>query len=178
MARPTSAIAGQTAYQWGGAVLFAAGIVIAMALGFEHLGGYEPCRLCLQQRYAYYAAIPVLFTALLLIGLEHHKQAAGLFLLTALAFLANAGLGTYHAGIEWQFWPGPSTCDSGTLKPLVPQGKSLLQSLDQPTGPSCGDAQWRFLGLSFAGWNVVACVALTIGCLKAAFASSEAGSAV
>ena len=25
-------------------------------------------------------------------------------------FLANAGLGVYHAGAEWKFWPGPDTC--------------------------------------------------------------------
>ena len=25
-----------------------------LALGFEHIGNYDPCALCLQQRYAYY----------------------------------------------------------------------------------------------------------------------------
>jgi len=178
MARSTSAIAGQAAYNWGGAALFAAAAVIMMALGFEYLGGYEPCQLCLQQRYAYYVGIPVLFIALMLIGLELHKAATVLFFLIGMAFLANAGFGVYHAGVEWNFWDGPATCDAGALKPLATGGKGVLNSLSEPpSGPSCGVATWRLLGLSFAGWNAVVCVALTIACIKAAFASSEANAA-
>ena len=33
---------------------------------------------------------------------------------------------------------------------------------------SCGVASWRFLGLSFAGWNVVVSVLLVAGSLAAA----------
>ena len=40
-------------------VLVASGAIIAIALGFEFIGGYRPCPLCLQQRYAYYLAILV-----------------------------------------------------------------------------------------------------------------------
>ena len=36
-----------------------------------------------------------------------------LLLLVALAFLINAGLGIYHAGVEWKWWPGPTTCAGG-----------------------------------------------------------------
>ncbi|MEM7748487.1 MAG: disulfide bond formation protein B [Pseudomonadota bacterium] len=172
MVQSTSRISGQDAYKWGAASLFAATAIILAALGFEHIGGYEPCALCLQQRYAYYLGIPVLFVALFLISLEQHRAAMILFFLVAIAFLANAGLGVYHSGVEWKFWEGPATCDNTALQPLG-SGGSLTQSLSGKSFASCGDATWRFLGLSFAGWNVVVCIALTIGCLKAAFASSE-----
>ena len=172
MVQSTSKISSTASYKWGAVSLFIATGIILAALGFEHIGGYDPCPLCLQQRYAYYAGIPVLFIALLLISLEQHRVAMVLFFLVAIAFLANAGLGVYHSGVEWKFWEGPATCDNTVLKPLG-GGGSLTQSLTGKSFASCGDATWRFLGLSFAGWNVVVCIALTIACLKAAFASSE-----
>ncbi len=174
MAHSVSAIAGQSAYKLGAAALFIAAAVIVLALGFEHIGGYEPCTLCLQQRYAYYIAIPALFVALLLLSLEQQGAAMALYFLVALIFLINAGLGVYHAGVEWQLWEGPATCDTQAIKPLGTGGQGVLSGLTGKTFASCGDATWRLLGLSFAGWNVVVCIALTIACLKAAFASSEA----
>src|ERR1700682_2691287 len=98
------------AYRMGGATLFFAVAVILTALAFEHVGGYAPCPLCLQQRYAYYVGIPALFLALVLLSSERPRAAALIFLLVAAAFLANAGLGTYHAGVEWKLWAGPDTC--------------------------------------------------------------------
>ena len=99
---PTSA-----AYRAGGVTLFIAIAVILAALAFQYIGGYIPCPLCLQQRYAYYAGIPLLFAALVLVSVERPRLAALVFFAVALAFLANAFLGTYHAGAEWKFWPGP-----------------------------------------------------------------------
>jgi disulfide bond formation protein DsbB len=68
-----------------------------------------PCPLCLEQRYAYYFAVP--FAALVALaaarGAPRPALLAGLALL-ALAALANAGLGTYHAGVEWGLWQGPT----------------------------------------------------------------------
>src|SRR3977135_2693913 len=89
-------------YRVGALVLFAALVVILTALAFEHFGGYVACPLCLQQRYAYYAGVPALFLALVLLSAGHTRMAAALFLAVALAFLANAALGTYHAGVEWK----------------------------------------------------------------------------
>src|SRR6185436_20879369 len=144
------------AYRTGALVLFAAAVVIATALAFERFGGYSPCPLCLQQRYAYYAGVPALFLALVLLSVGYARLAAAVFLLVAAAFLANAGLGTYHAGAEWKFWPGPDT------------GGSLLKDLATTRVIRCDEAPWHFLGLSFAGWNVVASVLLAGGSVSAA----------
>jgi len=40
-------------------------LVVGGALAFEHIGGYIPCALCLQQRTPYYVGIPVALLALL-----------------------------------------------------------------------------------------------------------------
>jgi len=158
------------AYGLGAWVLFIAGLVIITALAFELIGGYQACPLCLQQRYAFYAAIPLSFLGLILLSGDHVRIAGFVFLAIALAFLSNAGLGVYHAGIEWGFWPGPETC-SGTITP-PDSADTLLKTLDEETGVRCDEAQWRFFGLSFAGWNVLASLLLFIIALKAALTAT------
>lgn len=152
----------------GGIVLLIAAAVIVAALGFEHIGGYTPCPLCLQQRYAYYAGVPALFLALVLIAAERPKLAALVFLLVAAAFLANAGLGAYHAGVEWKLWPGPETCAATGVQPLGSGSGGVLGSLSKTRVIRCDEAPWHFLGLSLAGWNVVASLLLAAGAVSAA----------
>jgi len=69
--------------------------------------------------------------------------------LVAIGFLLNMGLGIYHAGAEWKFWPGPETCAGGFDLQWSQEG-----IVDTPV-IRCDEAAWRFLGLSFAGWNAV-----------------------
>lgn len=163
------------AYRWGGLVMMIATGAIVTALLFEHVGGYRPCPLCAQQRWAYYAGIPAAFLALVLLSMANHRLAGLVLFAVAMAFLANAGLGIYHAGAEWKYWDGPQTC-SGTsaLAPLGGKdGKGLLGALDAVPVQRCDEAPWRFAGLSFAGWNVVVSFALVIAGIKGAFASTE-----
>jgi len=116
--------------------------------------GLVPCPLCLEQRYAYYLAVPLG----VLVAIAAAKDAprpvllAGLALLT-LAALGNAVLGGYHAGVEWKFWPGPSDC-TGPVGNLGSAG-SLLDRLDKVKVVMCDEVQWTFLGLSLAGYNVL-----------------------
>lgn len=146
----------------GGLMLLTAAAVILAALGYEHIGGYRPCPLCLQQRYAYYGGIPALAAALILLRAGRAPAAAALFALIGAAFVINAGLGTYQAGAEWKFWE-LSSCDaSGTLPDFD------ISKLDIEKAPVCGVANWRFLGLSFAGWNAVISAVLALGALSAA----------
>lgn len=161
------------AYRLGSATLVGAAAVILAALAFEYVGGYAPCALCLQQRWAYYAAIPALFVALIV--LSSGKPAAGgvIFLLVSIGFLVNAGLGTYHAGAEWGFWPGPDTC-AVTSRPLPKAGGGILNQLKDLKGVArCDEAAIRILGLSLAGWNVIASILLWITSQAAAFATTR-----
>ena len=143
-----------SAYQMGALALLLSVGVILTALGFEHLGGYAPCPLCLMQRYAYYAGIPLLFLALVLLATDRPGLARLIFAAVALGFLANAGLGVYHAGAEWKLWQGPATCAAASGD-LTTNAGSLLQDLQRVQVIRCDEAAWRFLGLSFAGWNVL-----------------------
>lgn len=139
--------------QWTGeAVLSLAILVIAAALGFEYIGGYKPCALCLTQRYAYYAAIPVAALGLLCLNRSWRTMAGLLFGLCALAFVANTGLAAYHAGVEWGWWQGPQGC-TGDIN-LTKSAGNLLSAIKTEKVIRCDEPQWRFI-LTFAGWNVL-----------------------
>jgi disulfide bond formation protein DsbB len=148
-----------------GLILLIAAAVILTALGFEHIGGYTPCPLCLQQRYAYYLGIPALVAALVLLRLPHPKAAAAILAAVGLAFAVNAGLGVYQAGAEWKFWDPPATCASPTELPTFDLNAMNLDRVPA----ACGVASWRFLGLSFAGWNAAVSAGLAAGAALAAF---------
>lgn len=152
------------AYRTGAALLLFALAIIVAALGFEHVGGYTPCPLCLQQRYAYYAGIPLLFLALVALAAGRRGLSVALFALVGLAFLANAGLGIYHSGAEWGFWPGPETCAAAPQK-LSLSAKDLLAPSTRMGVVRCDQAAWRFLGISFAGYNVLISGLIAYGCL-------------
>jgi disulfide bond formation protein DsbB len=166
----TRVSAGTDAYRAGAAMLFVAAATILAALGFQYIGGYIPCPLCLQQRYAYYAGVPLLFGALVLLSAEQKHWAAFIFMAVAFMFLANAGLGIYQSGAEWKLWPGPTTC--ATAQSITSSAADMLKQLETTTPIRCDEASWRFLGLSFAGWNVVVSAFLFGGCLKAASAAA------
>ncbi len=116
--------------------------------------GLSPCELCLKQRYAYYAIVPVglILAALAARGAPRPLLIVGLVLI-ALAALGNAGLGIYHSGVEWGFWQGPTAC-TGSVGNVGSAG-SLLDQLDKVKVVRCDEVQYRFLGLSLAGYNVL-----------------------
>ena len=126
---------------------------------FQYVLGLPPCPLCLEQRYAYYAAVPLAAMVILGISVGSSRKVQLLaFLAIAAAMLWNAGLGAYHSGIEWQWWPGPQDC-SGTGGNFS-AGGSLLQQMETARVVRCDEAAWRFLGLSLAGYNVLISLAL------------------
>src|SRR3954467_4608768 len=136
------------------AIAAVAAATLAGAWFFQLVLDIRPCPLCLEQRYAYYLAVPlalvVAFAAAR--GAPRPLLLAG-FAVLLLAALANAWLGGYHAGVEWKFWPGPTDC-SGPVVDLGNAG-TLLQRLDTVKVIRCDEVQWRFLGLSLAGYSVL-----------------------
>lgn len=143
-------------------ILLAAGMAatVGIALGFQHIGGYIPCALCLLQRDPYYYGIPVALAAAAAAALGLPSWITRTLLAIAgIMMLVGAGLGVYHSGVEWGFWEGPTTCATSASGVTTNAG-DLLSDLNAVKGPSCTDAALRVLGLSFAGWNVLASVAL------------------
>ena len=142
-------------------------IGLAAILGayfFQYVLGLPPCPLCLEQRVAYYVSIPLAALILLGVSVGSSRKVAMLALITIAGFMLwNAGLGTYHSGVEWRWWPGPTDC-SGAI-PNFSAGGSLLDQISKTRVVRCDEAAWRFLGLSLAGYNVL--VSLFLACVAA-----------
>ncbi len=83
------------------AITAIAAATLAGAWFFQLVLDIRPCPLCLEQRYAYYLAIPLGALVALAAAREAPRGVllAGLALLAAAA-LGNAWLGAYHAGVE------------------------------------------------------------------------------
>lgn len=134
-------------------------VAIAGALVLEHGFGYVPCMLCLWQRWPYYLGVP-LAALVALVALQGDKPflvRAELGLIVA-TFLVGAGLGVYHAGVEWGFWLGPASCAGATVAPTNAGG--LMAQMRATRIVPCDAAAFRVLGLSLAGWNVLVSLAL------------------
>lgn len=143
--------------------------VVGTALGFEHLGGYIPCKLCLEQRIPYYVGVPLMALAALSSTLHWPAWVTrGLLLVGGLLMAWGLFLGAKHAGIEWGWWAGPTDCGA-VAAPADTGGKGVLDALNNFVPPACDTAALRVLGLSFAGWNVVASIILAVVAFRGAF---------
>ena len=143
-------------------------ITLATILGawvFEY-AGYAPCELCLMQRYAYYAAVP-LSLLFLLLSQTNPKFLRGGLILLALIMLGSCIFGIYHSGVEWKLWAGPTTCTGGgDFKLGLPDLTKMAVMCDQPA--------IRILGLSLAGWNAVVSAFVSALAFGKAYGSSSA----
>lgn len=118
---------------------------------FEYFG-YAPCELCLQQRWAYYAGVPIAFV----LAAWNPTWIKPALLVVALLWLASGIFGVYHSGVEWGWWQGPTAC-SGGGKLGFGEGLPDLTK----TAVKCNEAAIRIFGLSLAGWNAVISFALS-----------------
>jgi disulfide bond formation protein DsbB len=159
MAMPVSRPADKLAV---GLAFLLAVLAIAGAWFSQLVGGLVPCELCLEQRVAYYWGVPLL--ALILIFWNRLPLTVWYIgtAIAALIFVWSLYMGFYHAGVEWGFWPGPTAC-TGTG---VSMNFNDLTNIDAARVVPCDAVQFRFLGLSLAGYNAL--VSLVIVALLAA----------
>lgn len=142
--------------------------VVSTALLFEHVGGYMPCTLCLEERTPYYVGAPLmLLAALASLANWPAWLARSLLIIGGLLMTYGLILSGYHAGVEWKFWLGPADCGAGAVS-ITTNAGNLLSDLNAIQPPACDEAAGRFLGISFAGWNGVASLILAAMCFYTA----------
>lgn len=151
----------------------ASGVLLAGAHLFERVGGLVPCILCLNQREAHWTALAVAAAGLVAARLFRSKLGAAAAVGAAsLVYAVSACLAFYHTGVEYGYWPGPAICAAGgDIVDLDNLAASLNQKSD---APSCEDVQWRFLGVSMAGYNLLASAGLFALTLFAALSETRA----
>jgi disulfide bond formation protein DsbB len=127
--------------------------VPALLLGGAYLSQYGfglfPCELCWWQRYAHFAAL-----ALALVSAVAAPRRLWIGL-AGLAILVAGLLGAYHAGVEYKWWEGITTCSN------TAGGNSLEDILNAPL-IRCDEPQWTLFGISLAGFNFLISTAAAI----------------
>lgn len=144
----------------------ASALVLGAALAFEHVGGLEPCTLCLWQRWPYGAAIALAAPAAAAAG-RRPRLAAGLTALAGLALVAGAAIAGFHVGVEQRWWPGLASC-GGAIDYAAGSVAELRQRLLATPVVRCDRVAWSLLGLSMAGWNFLVALGLGAAALAAA----------
>ena len=132
------------------ALLAGAGSALLLigALGFQ-AAGYAPCELCILQRWPHLAAV-VIAAALWLTG-----RVRALAVLGMIAATIAMALAIHHAGVELQFWAGPSHCSAGVGDLAGMSTTQLMARLQAAPVVRCDEVAWSLIGISMAGWNAI-----------------------
>jgi len=127
--------------------------------------GLFPCEMCWWQRYAHFAAMALALAACFI------RPARWLVALAGLAIAVAALLGLYHAGVEYGWWEGVTSCAM-----TAETGGDPLEAIMNAPLARCDVAPWSLLGISLAGWNFLfsGAAALTIFALLAKTGKAKA----
>lgn len=142
----------------------ASAAILLAALALQYLGGLAPCPLCIWQRWPYVALI-----ALGLLGWRWRPRA--MLGAAALVLLGGSGLAAYHVGIEQGWWALPGGCVAGGSAETVAELRRMLAEAP----PACDQVGFTFLGLTLAGWNLLASLALALYAAAAALGFGRRG---
>lgn len=106
--------------------------------------GLPPCEMCWWQRYPHIAAI-----VMALIAQTQRRTGGGdmLVVLAAVATGISGLIGAFHAGVEYGWWEGITTCSSHKL------GNDPLAAIMSAPVIRCDVAPWTLFGVSLAGYN-------------------------
>lgn len=143
-------------------VTLASGGILLTVLGFQYLGGYQPCELCHWQRYPY---IATLLLGILAVAVPGWRRA--ILVLCGLLFVVDAGIAAFHVGVEQHWWQGLAACGS-TFGPAGSIDELRARLLAQPV-VRCDEVAWSLFGLSMAGYNFFVALALAAFALHAAW---------
>ena len=106
--------------------------------------GLYPCEMCWWQRYAHFAALVPAVLAFVVPGDARRLMVR----IAGAVILIAALLGGYHAGVEYGWWEGITTCAT-----TVEAGGDPLEAILNAPIVRCDTAPWSLLGISLAGWN-------------------------
>ena len=121
-------------------------IALSGALVSQYQFGLAPCEMCHWQRWPHYAALAPALVALLLPLSPSTRR--GLTIIAALLIAVSGVIGVYHAGVEYQWWEGFTTC-------TAPVAASLEDIMNAPL-IRCDVPAFVLFGISMAGYNALA----------------------
>ena len=127
------------------ALYLALGIPAALLGGAyvsEYVFGLFPCEMCWWQRWPHFAALAFAIAAFFS---SQNRLMVGL---AALAILTSGLIGGFHAGVEYGWWEGLTSCSTA----IDTSGNAMDAIMGAPLF-RCDVAPWDLFGISLAGWN-------------------------
>lgn len=125
--------------------------LLSGAVGSQYIGGLHPCEMCYWQRWPHSVAIALALLSFTAPAASRNGRV--LTLLAALAIAISGAIGVYHAGVEAKIFEGLTQCAAKVHPGL--SNAQLLQQITHAPIVRCDEVQFRFLGISMAGWNAI-----------------------
>ncbi|HEV2568479.1 disulfide bond formation protein B [Sphingomonas sp.] len=149
--------------------LLAPALLLGGALASQYVGGLAPCEMCYWQRWPHEAAIAL---AALAYAIARKPAASRVAANLAAIFIAISGaIGVFHAGVEYGWWEGLTTC---ARAPTAGSAEDMLKAILNAPVIRCDQAQWTLLGISLAGFNAIFSFAAAIAIWALAHGSRRA----
>ena len=121
-------------------------LILISAFVIEFIFGYQPCNLCIIERFPYMIAI-----AIILLTYIFKKNIIFYNILLVLVFLFSILISVYHFGIEQGMIEESMVCKSKSLDLITKE--DILNSL-QELRISCKDVAFKIFGLSLTTYNI------------------------
>ncbi len=156
---------------WALAGLAFSVLMMAVALGLEHLGGLEPCPLCIFQRVAVLTA-----AAVFLVAAIHNpggRLGAAVYAGLSLAAVASgAGVASRHLWLQSLPADEVPVCGPGLdyMIDILPL-REVVEMVLSGSG-ECAEIDFLLLGISLPGWTLIGFLILALaplGMLASAF---------
>ncbi len=122
-------------------------LLLGGALVSQHGFGLAPCEMCYWQRWPHQVAI--VFATGALLSRRRDWAMVNLTYIASGAIALSGVIGIFHAGVEYDWWEGLTTCATTASGPV---------SIDDIMGAPlirCDTAQWTLAGISLAGFNAI-----------------------
>lgn len=136
--------------------LFVPSALLGGAYFSQFAMGLYPCEMCYWQRWPHMAAI-----AFAIMAFIFAKNPAFSKILTgcaALAIAVSGAIGVFHAGVEYGWWEGVTSCTAN----VGASGGNILDDIMGASIVRCDEVQWQMLGISMAGYNAMISLASAI----------------
>jgi disulfide bond formation protein DsbB len=122
---------------------------------FQDTLGLSPCPLCLDQRHWHWGVAGVSALAFVVTRFAPRLLRWAIVLI-GLALLGSAAMGMYHVAVE-QHWV-VAQCDAR----IDPSDIGPIDWNASYEVPKCDEVLWSWLGVSMAGWNAIASLAMAL----------------
>ena len=127
----------------------------ALLLAGAYIGQYGfdlyPCEMCWWQRYPHFAALGMGLLSTIAAPKRLWLALAGL------AIFISGLIGGFHAGVEYGWWEGFTSCST-----VATNGQDPLMAILNAPLVRCDEVQWSLIGISLAGWNFLISISSAI----------------